>query len=35
MFGNNIGFLKFKADVYDKQTGKKVIVRLPFICSVA
>uniref|UniRef100_A0A9I9CLY0 Nudix hydrolase domain-containing protein n=1 Tax=Cucumis melo TaxID=3656 RepID=A0A9I9CLY0_CUCME len=24
MFGNKIGFLKFKADVYDKQTGKKV-----------
>ncbi|CAK9311024.1 unnamed protein product [Citrullus colocynthis] len=24
MFGNKIGFLKFKADIYDKQTGKKV-----------
>ncbi|KAK8945263.1 hypothetical protein KSP40_PGU018651 [Platanthera guangdongensis] len=24
MFGNNIGFLKFKAEVFDKQTGLKV-----------
>ncbi|RYR29502.1 hypothetical protein Ahy_B01g053907 isoform C [Arachis hypogaea] len=25
MFGKRIGFLKFKADIYDKQTGKKVL----------
>ncbi|OWM87760.1 hypothetical protein CDL15_Pgr016456 [Punica granatum] len=24
MFGNSIGFLKFKADIFDKETGKKV-----------
>lgn len=24
MFGSKIGFLKFKADIYDKLTGKKV-----------
>lgn len=24
MFGNRIGFLKFKADIFDKETGKKV-----------
>ena len=24
MFGSRIGFLKFQADIYDKQTGKKV-----------
>lgn len=24
MFGKHVGFLKFKADVIDKETGKKV-----------
>jgi hypothetical protein len=24
MFGERIGFLKFKADIFDKETGKKV-----------
>lgn len=24
MFGNRIGFLKFKADIFDKETGKQV-----------
>lgn len=24
MFGNRIGFLKFQADIFDKETGKKV-----------
>lgn len=24
MFGSKIGFLKFKADIYDKESGKKV-----------
>jgi len=24
MFGKRIGFLKFKADIFDKETGKKV-----------
>lgn len=24
MFGKRLGFLKFKADIFDKETGKKV-----------
>lgn len=24
MFGKRIGFLKFKADIFDKETGQKV-----------
>lgn len=26
MFGNRLGFLKFKADVIDKETGQKVLM---------
>ena len=29
MFGKRIGFLKFKADVIDKETGKKVSSYMP------
>lgn len=28
MFGKRVGFLKFKADIIDKGTGKKVFDRL-------
>lgn len=28
MFGNRIGFLKFKADILDKETGKKVLINI-------
>jgi ADP-sugar diphosphatase len=28
MFGERIGFLKFKADIFDKETGKKVCSHL-------
>ena len=32
MFGNRVGFLKFKADVLDKETGKKVLIDIPMFC---
>lgn len=28
MFGGRVGFLKFKADVIDKETGKKVLIAI-------
>ena len=28
MFGERIGFIKFKADIFDKETGKKVFNHL-------
>lgn len=32
MFGGRIGFLKFKADIFDKETGKKVFNDLHALC---
>lgn len=28
MFGGRVGFLKFKADIIDKETGKKVLIAI-------
>lgn len=32
MFGKRIGFLKFKADIFDKETGHKVSKSSPSSC---